>query len=92
MYSKSLLLLASVASSFALPELMRFDKRTEPEPSNGTLVPSSCEWTYEGCYEEPARGRILPAFVKNDVSLTVEKCFAYCLAGNYAYALVEFGQ
>lgn len=91
MHSTFLLLLASVASSFALPE-MHLDRRTEPEPSNGTLVPSSCEWTYQGCYEEPARGRILPAFVKNDVSLTVEKCFAYCLAGNYAYALVEFGQ
>lgn len=93
MHSKFLLLLASSAAfSFALPDMMRFNKRTEPGPSNGTLVPSSCEWSYEGCYNEPANGRILPKFVKDEASLTVEKCFGYCLAGNYMYALVEYGR
>lgn len=85
------LLLASATLSFAFPD-MRFSKRTEPEPSNGTLVPSSCEWIYQGCYEEPANARICPAFVKDEASLTVEKCFGYCHAANYAYALVEYGR
>lgn len=91
MHSIFFLVLASVSLSFAFPD-MRFSKRTELGPSNGTLVPSSCEWIYQGCYEEPVNGRICPAFVKDDVSLTVEKCLGYCHAANYAYALVEYGR
>lgn len=92
MHSKFFLLLASAALSFGFPDVIRFDKRTEPEPSNGTMVPSSCAWTNLGCYEEPTNGRILPRYLKGDDALTVEKCYAYCLAGNFDYALVEFGR
>lgn len=94
MHSKFFFMLASAAFSVALPEMTRFSKRTEPPPSNGILFPGNCAWDYQGCYNEPATGRILPAYRVGDDALTVEKCFAYCLAapGGYTYALVEFGR
>ena len=60
-------------------------------PGNPPVVNS---YVYQGCYHEPANGRLLSSFSYSDsVNMTVESCTSFCQAKIPAggYAGVEYG-
>ncbi|KAJ7500409.1 WSC domain-containing protein [Mycena galericulata] len=58
--------------------------------SNPTLLPGN--WSFDGCFTDISTARTLAASVTVGPNMTVETCIAFCTAGDYIFAGVEFGQ
>lgn len=78
------LLPAFAVSALAYPGPVnkRHDKDATPVP-----FPGNCEWSYQGCWNDPVNGRILRNVRYYDDGMTVEKCLARC--EDYNYSLIE---
>ncbi|KAF7352419.1 hypothetical protein MVEN_01206400 [Mycena venus] len=51
----------------------------------------SAPWTLQGCYTDTSTSRTLAAASFVNASMTVESCIAFCGAGGFSLAGVEFG-
>ncbi|KAJ7718195.1 WSC domain-containing protein [Mycena maculata] len=60
-----------------------------PRQSNPTDLPGN--WSLAGCYTDVSTARTLAATATAGPNMTVEACIAFCAAGDYIFAGVEFG-
>ncbi|KAJ6606060.1 WSC domain-containing protein [Mycena vulgaris] len=58
--------------------------------SNPNALPGN--WSLAGCFTDISTARTLAATGMVSTNLTVDSCIAFCAAGNYIFAGVEFGQ
>ncbi|KAJ7765712.1 WSC domain-containing protein [Mycena metata] len=58
--------------------------------SNPTSLPGN--WSLAGCFTDVSTARTLAATAMTAPNLTVESCIAFCNAGGFIFAGVEFGE
>ncbi|KAK7035979.1 WSC domain-containing protein [Favolaschia claudopus] len=61
-----------------------------PRQSNPTSLPGN--WSLAGCFTDVSTARTLAATATINSNMTVENCIAFCDAGGFIFAGVEFGQ
>ena len=60
----------------------------KPSPTGPIIVPGNSNFTYTGCYVEPANSRALSTLAASNQQMTVETCLFAC--SQYTYAGLEY--